>query len=359
MDDWFGRALAHAMAVSAPDRLQSELLPQPPKVFAARLRFHGIAGLLAADADAMASHPTWLVEALARVGIAPLLLKGTALAYGLCPLSRSGHARAWDSDLLVAPEHLPEARRILAASGFSRPRDDAAAAHQEDWWFDSGFDHRRGIDLHWIKSQSAAMEAIVPAADLVATRQPLPRLSPQAWPPSPVLTFLQLHINQLAHSANGHVVEGVFVQGAGRLGWVVDIHLIASAFSAQEWAELVRACLAREVAPSVAASLRRAQALLGTAIPHGVLGQLGQQAAPSIASAYFDYTAPLHRLALDWRATCGWRQAQGQTREHILPPRARIMYMHPEYPDWPLALLQLRPVGQMALRTHSGGGRHA
>jgi hypothetical protein len=35
------------------------------------------------------------------------------------------------------------------------------------------------------------------------------------------------------------------------------------------------------------------------------------------------------------------------------------MHMHPEYPDWPLILLQMRRMGRLALRTLSGKGRHA
>lgn len=381
-DHWFGQALARALAVPAPGALPPAPAAPAPDAVAARLRFHGLAGLLASDAAGMAQHPAWLadliageaqmqrvwehthrqallplVAALAEAGIAPLLLKGTALAYAVYPYPAM-RARG-DSDLLVAPEQVPTARRILAATGFARTAEEAGAPHQEDWLIDSGFGHRHGIDLHWRTAQSAAMEAIVPAAALLASRQPLPRLSPQAWAPSLVQTFLQSHINQFAHSANGYVLDGVFVAGAGRLGWLVDDHLIASALAASDWADLVRISRATGVAPSVAASLRRARALLATPIPAGVLDQLDQQPGPSTVSAYFDYSSPLRRLALDWRAARGWRQALAQARAHILPPRARIMHMHPEYPAWPLVLLHARRMGHMVWRTLAGGGRPA
>ena len=281
IDLWFAHALARALAAIAPEGPDAVPPQQPVEQVAARLRFHGIAGLLAADVAGMAVHPPWLAKAiadearmqrlwedthrqlllpvvagLAAAGIPPLLLKGTALAYGVYP-DPAMRARG-DSDLLVSPDRLSQARNVLRQAGFVRSSHNSAATHQEDWWADSGFGMRHGIDLHWRTSSSAAMEAIVPARELLASRQPLPRFSPEACAPALVHTFLQVHINQFAHSANGYILDGTYVQGSDRLGWTVDVHLIAKSLTAQEWSELTQISLATGVAPSVAASLRRA-----------------------------------------------------------------------------------------------------
>lgn len=151
-----------------PDELSAELGVE-------RILYHGIAGLIVepkldlggwpialmgrvreqAIAQAMweMRHKPLLAElllAFSDTGVTALLLKGSALAYDLYD-EPAARARG-DSDVLVALDDLPAARRVLGSIGFARGADQLPAddlALQEIWSLagEGGLQHH--IDLHW------------------------------------------------------------------------------------------------------------------------------------------------------------------------------------------------------------------
>ena len=156
-----------------------------------RILYHGIAGLITAQAHELASWPSevmapvreqaiaqamWemrhkpllsgLLTALADAGITALLLKGSALAYDLYP-EPSARSRG-DSDVLIAPGDLADARRVLARLGFDRGSDETASddlALQETWSItgERGLQHH--IDLHWQLLNAPALAGVMEFQD--------------------------------------------------------------------------------------------------------------------------------------------------------------------------------------------------
>lgn len=75
-----------------------------------------------------------VVDAMRARGIRPTLLKGPAVARWLYADDSAGRTYR-DVDLLVAPEHLPEAQRVLLGLGFQEPpvRLDDGEQHARPW----------------------------------------------------------------------------------------------------------------------------------------------------------------------------------------------------------------------------------
>ena len=187
---------------------------------AARVKFHGIALLLAqhrpgladwpaAAAEAVkgearlqalweASHQTAiapLVEALHAAGIKSAAIKGTALAYGYHadPAVR----RRGDTDLLLIGAPRPLARTVLERCGFV-PAGDRGPT-QEPWEITGadGFTHE--VDVHWRINGSLVLSK---ALEKLASEErivPLPRLSPSALALGRIDNLILTCVNRYSH----------------------------------------------------------------------------------------------------------------------------------------------------------------
>jgi hypothetical protein len=322
----------------------------------ARLRYHGIGPLLNERPHAMVDWPLavrqavrelavqaamWelshqqmlvrLLDGLAARGIRPLLLKGTALAYGLYA-NPACRVRA-DSDLLVAPTELEPCRAVLSALGFCRAPDRGeATTYQELWRIGGAGGVWHDIDLHRRPSNSELLSGLFTFAELWATRQPLPLLCRSAAGLGRVHALLLACLHRAIHRTSPYYSDGTAHYGGDRLIWLHDIHLLAGAMAADDWRAFVGLARQKGLAAICREGLELTMARLGTACDDDVLGALGAPGRPEPAAAYVA-SRRLTQVVRDFRAVPGVRNRWLFLREMALPPATYVRMLYRDA-DW-------------------------
>lgn len=335
-----------------------------------RIAYHGIAGLITEKAPELDGWPAvllapvreqalalamWelrhqavlgdLLAAFSEAKVEVLLLKGTALAYDLYPVPAT-RARG-DSDLLVAPEDLGDARTILTRLGYTRQPLDAGVADdlalQEVWSLRCTSGTRHHIDLHWQLLNAPALRGVLDYPDCAIDPQPLPRLGPNAVAMHRTLTLLHTCIHRAMHLTSPYFVDGVTYYGGDRLIWAKDINLLAGALSDKEWRRFSNVALDQGVAAVCADGLAMARRWLGTEIPSSVLETLDSASAEP-ASAYLLGAGQARRAWRDLLAIRGGRRRFAYFAARALPSASFMRAKYPRLERWPLALLHVRRI---------------
>jgi len=192
-----------------------------------------------------------VLAALAKAGIAPLILKGTALAYSHYP-DPVLRPRA-DSDLLVAPSNRDSAMRVLSAMGYRRVSGPAGAhvGYQYEMTRVDPHGAAYSVDLHWRISNAQAFAWLFTFDELAAASVPVGALGPTARRLGDAHALLLA----LLHRAGNNVyVERDF---GDRLIWLHDFRVLADAMSDDDLANFVRLACHRKVAAIAIEGLRR------------------------------------------------------------------------------------------------------
>lgn len=339
-----------------------------------RIEFHGIALLLA---EAHANLRDWpdplrsrlqreaqmqvfweeshkaallpLFAALKHREIAVLAMKGTALAYSLYP--QPAARRRGDTDLLIWPGDLAATRAALQQSGFAKRQDPHGLFFQETWLLRTSFGTEHAVDLHWQPTDSPALQNVLRGAEYFAKTDALPRLAPSVHMPDHVLTFVQGAINQAWHRAKGYYVQDVRVFGGQRLIWSLDNHLLANTFDERQWAQLAQLSIARAIAPVTLAALQFAREHIKTCVPEAVMQQLAAAEQSTALTRYLTKSDQFSNFALDLRASGGIAGKWRFLKANIFPSRDHLEWKYPRAARWPTPLLQLRRLGELALRS--------
>ena len=251
-----------------------------------------------------------LIDALDSAGIESVLMKGTALAYSVHeePAAR----RRGDSDLLVRPDDLEQARLIFEANGWDRAEGPHGVSYQEAWLHKTATHFEHAIDLHWEPSDSAVIQKALTLHDFFDHKRPLPRLSDKAWRSDLAVTMIHETINQKWHISHGYLTEEGKISGARRLIWSVDFDVMSGAMNGADWERLLKLCEARKFGPLVAEALRGAESDLGTIVPEERVGQLEQRAVSLRRRQWLDVAHLTHRR--------GGHVRRADLRELIHPP---------------------------------------
>jgi len=188
---------------------------------------------------------------LAKAGIAPLILKGTALAYShyADPVLRP---RA-DTDLLVAPSDRDSSMRVLRALGYRRVSGPAGAhvGYQFEMTRIDPHGAAYSIDLHWRISNAQAFAWLFSFDELAAASVPVGALGPTARRLGDAHALL---LALLHRAGNNLYVERDF---GDRLVWLHDFRVLADAMSDDDRARFVRLACDRKVAAIAIQGLRR------------------------------------------------------------------------------------------------------
>ena len=242
------KALAAALCGEELDRA---LIDAADGLVVERIHYHGVAGLLVGPGDRPSpiqaavrnesiARAMWelrhrqqlapILEDLHQLKVPALLLKGTAIAYGLYeePATRI----RGDTDLWIEACQLCETRKVLAQRGFVKVEDpDAVAGLQleEAWRFQArdGIEHL--IDLHWSAVNSAALRNLLDFRSCWDRRRALPRLAIGAFSLGHCDALLHAAVHRQMHVTSPYLVDGSTFYGGDRLIWIKDLDLLARA----------------------------------------------------------------------------------------------------------------------------------
>lgn len=334
-----------------------------------RIAYHGISGLLSDRLRALHAWPRevlarirelslaqamWetrhrivlarLLGAFAEADVCTLFLKGTGLAYDLYQ-NPAARARG-DTDLLVARDKLQQARQVLTSLGFVVDPNVAGLSDdlhlQEIWRLDHPDESRHDIDVHWQVMNSFALSNTIGVEACFAGAIALPRLARQALTLDHVTMLVHTALHKATHIVSPYFSDGQAYYGGDRLIWSYDIHLLAQAFSEDEWTRLLKVARKDGIAEVCLAALVCARDGLGTHVPGEVLRELKAAVPEDRQSSFLLRSGQLGRAWQDLQALVGWRRKVAFMRSRVLPPRAFVRAKYPELANQPLLVLYLR-----------------
>ncbi|WP_224364792.1 nucleotidyltransferase family protein [Hyalangium versicolor] len=238
------------------------------------------------------------VDALATVGVVPVLLKGPALARRLYP---EPFLRATtDVDLLVGTEQVEPSSRALEGLGLTRaperPGHRGEHSHHREFQGPGGL-----VELHFraLVGYGQALEADMllahaEEAELEGRRVRYLRAEEE-------LVYLSLH-------ASNHLLQ--------RLSWVLDLKLLLLAHPRLRWPLVVEVARASALPHLAWYALETARRLLGAPVPLEVLEELSPPRWQQLlASRFFSEERLLGTALVEHRL--GWAAAK-----LLLAPRA-------------------------------------
>lgn len=298
--------------------------------------------------------PEWisgLLAALEDRGVPCLILKGTALAYGLY---RHPHLRPrGDVDLLVPEHRRAAAREVLAALGYEFPNATSGRLVSAEFTATRAdrYGVERSVDVHWRLSNAQGFARAASLDTLLERAVALPALAPQARGPSLADALLIGCLHRVAHRHSDYWY-GARRHRGDRLIWLYDLHLLAETLDDAKWADFCSRAAASGLRAVCLDGLRRAQALLGTSIPTPATEML-QSSGDEVAAAYLGGGA-LRWLATDLRALPDWSSRVRLLAEHAFPPSVYMLTRYGRRSTVWLPALYLhravRGAGRMLLR---------
>ncbi|RPF71529.1 nucleotidyltransferase family protein [Aurantiacibacter spongiae] len=339
-----------------------------------RIAFHGIDYALFSRADMRPGWPKALLQGLRRgamdrvfweemhvrallrvlgglrqASVESVLLKGTALAYGIYP-DPAARGRG-DTDLLVRETDVKAAREVLKSAGFVRANEPFGLYFQEMWVQarDDGQDHI--VDLHWRPVDSPVLQQALCAEDCFADTCEVQGLGQGANMPDRVSLFLHGALNQAWHARFGYSMGATKVFGGERLVWACDTHLLVSAFEARDWGNLAERALAGGSAPVCIAALEWARTALGTEVPGDVFERLATAETDTPVMRYLHSESNQARFVADLRETPGVREKGRLLAGALFPPAWHLRQLYPDDADSPLAFLHMRRLSRNFTRS--------
>lgn len=292
-----------------------------------------------------------MLATLARIGVEPVLFKGTALAYSLYPdpaLRTRG-----DTDLFVAPRDKARTLDALAALGFARVLElGELTSYQACLTREVAGGGEHTLDLHWKINNSELLARLFDYGELRRDAVPLPALSPHALGAGPVHALLIACMHRAGHKQAPYYVDGVAHYSGDRLIWLYDIDLLARALDPAQWTEFVSLAGKKGLRAVCLEGIEQARARFATPVPADVMDALGEPGPIEPAAAYLD-AGHLRRRWLDFWAHEGLAGRLRFARELVFPPAD---YMRERFPDarpgWLPWLYARRALGGLRRRGH-------
>jgi hypothetical protein len=270
-----------------------------------------------------------VLDALASADAAPLLLKGTALAYSHYA-SAALRPRA-DTDLLIPRDRRTEAGLVLARLGYAKGAavDGEFVSHQSAWSRSDALGATHHLDIHWRVNNSQMLARALDYEELAARAAPLPALGRNARALAPVHALLLACMHRAGHANAPYYVDGFAIPGGDRLIWLYDIHLLVTAMSAGELAGFAALADSREVRAICGEAMQRTRECFATPIPAQVDDVLNRP-GPVEASARYLSGGRARQMLGDFLALDRWSERRGWVRELAFPSAG---YMRSMYSD--------------------------
>jgi hypothetical protein len=214
-----------------------------------------------------------VIDALARSGIQPILIKGTPLAYGWysTPASRPRD----DTDVLIPSTQVASARDVFASLGYMTTVHCSDLFSQFEVQKTDGFGMTHAFDVHWRISTQPVFAELLTHEELLPETVPVPALGASAIAPRAIDALLLACVHPVMHHRSSE-----------RVLWIYDIHLLASALSAPEFDAFARLAQRKKVAAICVHGLRLAQVMFGTSVPVSVTAALSRAESREPSAEY-------------------------------------------------------------------------
>lgn len=283
-------------------------------------------------------HQQTLAHALAAlevIGIQPVLIKGTALAYSLYP--NPVMRTRGDTDLIIPVDAKERVHEALTSLGYARSFGVSGEfiSYQANYTLQVGDGSSHTLDLHWKINNSELLSRLFSYGELRYDAQPLPELSPQALGASQMHALLLACMHRSTHKQNPYYIDGQSHYDADRLIWLYDIHLLASQFTSREWGEFVHLAQQKGLRAICLEGMQHAQARFHSVYPKEVLAALTRKGKPEPPAQYLD-GSKLRQQWTDFRALGNLNHQLRFARELLFPPSS---YMRERYPQTPFGWL--------------------
>lgn len=269
-----------------------------------------------------------VLDALGDSGLCPLVLKGTALAYGYYP--RPDLRPRVDLDLFLPEEDIEEASRILVLLDYQLQLNNAGTLISRQ----VGFATRRRdaprqvIDLHWQISNRPRFAQTLSYREMSSRAQPLAKLGPRARAPHPE----DLLLHACFHYAGHHL-------GERRLIWLYDIHLLLTMLSTtrrDHWLRRVRDKEMQSVCGPVLTEYRRLFRDPGNT---GELAGWLDEACKGYREP--PVPSPIRRITEDLKALPDWGNRFKLLQQHAFPSADYMRLRYGIQSPWRLPLAYL------------------
>lgn len=246
-----------------------------------------------------------VLAALTGSNIAPLILKGGALAYTHYP--SPGVRPRCDVDLLVAAADRGGADRALRALGYQRlnTAGGALSSYQHVYTREERQGLSHVLDVHWRVSNRQRFANALDYRELRRDAVPIPALGGHARGLSNADALLLACMHRAAH--------GPYTHGA-RLIWIYDVHLLVSSMADGELELFAGRALAHRVADVCADGLRQAQRCFRTRLPEVLARVLAVADSMGTVNA-----SRLRSFVDDLVSLPSWGERMLFVREHVLP----------------------------------------
>jgi hypothetical protein len=280
---------------------------------------------------------TQVQAALADIGVQPVFLKGTALAYALYPdpmLRTRG-----DTDIIIPSAERRRVHDVLTTLGFKLDMGVSGEfiSYEASYTFTATDGGTHNIDLHWRINNSALLSRLFSYDELLEDAIRLPKLCPEALGLSPVHALLVACMHRATHRQNPYYADGVAYYSADRLIWLYDVLLLSKSLSSAQWHNIVRLARDKGLCATCLDGIERARARFHMHCPEFVLAGLAGSGAKEHPAIYLN-ASKLRQQWMDFRALDGFSNQLQYLQELVFPSTA---YMRTKYPQAQHAWLPL------------------
>jgi hypothetical protein len=262
-----------------------------------------------------------------RAGIAPIFLKGTALAHTVYEEPALRGRR--DTDFLIPEESALRVQNLIEGLGYERvpqaPGQLAAPQFHYGRFDERGVHH--ALDVHLRISNVLSYGQALDYQELRADAVALPGVN-GALIPSPLHSLLIACIHRVAHHHD-----------SPRLLWLLDIHRLSASLGAADWERLLALTAQKRLSAVLLNGLIRAGEEFEQRAPGTVLDRLAAASDGEGAPPILDgETTRIDVMWADLASAGTWQIRARLVREHLFPPRAYMRQAYARFPDLLLPL---------------------
>ena len=272
---------------------------------------------------------------LHAAGLKSLLIKGFPLSYILYP--EPGLRLYSDIDILFPDlESAEKAWNIVGNTGYTRPVTVSGKyiSHQFSCYRTGTSGFTWALDLHWRINNHYFFANALTFDELESSSVPLTGFDPEMRTLSPEYAMLLACLHRIAHTQD---------HKSDRLIWLYDIHLLASAFSSEQWTVFSELATGKKLSGICLDGLMNCNKRFKTKLPEEIIELFQRQGKndpiqPDGISSNWKY------LLRSIQTMPGWTERCCFLREHLLPPSDYILIKYKTDKKWLLPVLYLRRI---------------